>query len=323
MKIALTGASGHIGTNLCRQLLDDQHDLRVLTNQYTASLEGLNLECVRGDILNMTSLRELADGAEVFIHLAASISINGDQEVMDTNVVGTKNVLDVVRNSKIKRFLHFSSIHALVHQPFDQPLDEQRPLAVSDHIIYNQSKALAEEMVLHSVEAGLDAVIINPTSVIGPNDFKPSLIGQAIIQLYNRKIPALIPGGYNWVDVRDVVAGTIRAIESGRTGQSYLLSGHFKTLSELNKQITLIHGMDKNLPVIPFWLAEIGVPFLKAWARLRGDEPLYTKESVQILKTAHPNISSMKAHNELGYESRPFKDTLRDTIEWFKENNYL
>ena len=125
MNIALTGASGHIGTNLCRKLLENNHRLRVLTNQFTASLEGLDLEIVKGDLLNKTSLMELAEGADVLIHLAASISINGDQQVLDTNVVGTKNVLDAVRSSKVKRLLHFSSIHALVHQPFDQPLDEK------------------------------------------------------------------------------------------------------------------------------------------------------------------------------------------------------
>jgi dihydroflavonol-4-reductase len=323
MKIALTGASGHIGANLCRKLLEDNHDLRVLTNKFTDSLEGLDLEAVKGDILNMTSLKELAEGAEVLIHLAASISINGDQQVLDTNVVGTKNVLDAVRRCQVRRLLHFSSIHALVHQPRDQILDEGRQLAVSDHIIYNQSKALAEELVRHAVASGLDAVIINPTSVIGPNDFKPSLIGQAIIQLYKGKIPALIPGGYDWVDVRDVVAGTISAIENGRTGQSYLLSGHFKTLLELYEEIIVIQGKDKKLPVIPFWLAKVGVPFLKAWARVSGNRPLYTKESVEILKTSHSNISSKKARKELGFESRPFKDTIRDTIKWFKENGYL
>lgn len=323
MRIALTGASGHIGANLSRKLLEGNHKLRVLTNRFTASLEGLDLEVVKGDLLNMTSLRELACDADVLIHLAASISINGDKHVLDTNVVGTRNVLDAVRACKVKRLLHFSSIHALVHQPLDQVLDEERPLAVSDRILYNQSKALAEELVLHAVENGMDAVIINPTSVMGPNDFKPSLLGQAIIQLYRGKIPALIPGGYDWVDVRDVVAGTISAMERGRTGQSYLLSGHFKTLSALYEQIILLRDNAKNLPVIPFWLAQVGVPFLKSWSLITGNKPLYTKESIMILKSAHPNISSQKAQHELGYKSRPFQDTLRDTVLWFRENGYL
>jgi dihydroflavonol-4-reductase len=125
------------------------------------------------------------------------------------------------------------------------------------------------------------------------------------------------------VDVRDVVAGTISAMQRGRTGQSYLLSGHFKTLPELYDEITFIQGKDKKLPVIPFWLAEIGVPFLKAWARFRGNEPLYTKESVNILKTAHHRISSEKARTELGFETRSFRETLKDTIEWFKAYNYI
>jgi dihydroflavonol-4-reductase len=219
--------------------------------------------------------------------------------------------------------LHFSSIHALVHQPLDQVLNEGRPLAVLDHIIYNQSKALAEELVLHEVNNGLDVVIINPTSVMGPNDFKPSLIGHAILQLCRGKIPALIPGGYDWVDVRDVVAGTISAMDKGRTGQSYLLSGHFKSLSELHEHIMLIRGIAKKLPVIPFWLAEAGVPFLKAWARISGNKPLYTRESIEILKNAHTRISSQKAERELGYHSRPFHDTISDTIQWFLENGYL
>jgi dihydroflavonol-4-reductase len=323
MKIALTGASGHIGANLCRKLLDENHDLKVLTNQFTDSLKGLNLQTVKGNLLDPASIEELAQGADVFIHLAATISINGNQSVLDSNVKGTKHVIDAVRSFHVKRLIHFSSIHALVQQPFDQPLDEERPLAVSDHVIYNRSKALAEELVLRAVEAGLDAVIINPTSVMGPNDFKPSLLGQAIIQLCRGKIPALIPGGYDWVDVRDIVDGTISAIERGRTGQSYLLSGHYKTLSELYRQIVDIRGKHKKLPVMPFWLAEIGVPFLKAWARITGNNPLYTRESVEILKTAHNNISHQKAEDELGYKPRPFEETLRDTINWFMENNYL
>jgi dihydroflavonol-4-reductase len=158
---------------------------------------------------------------------------------------------------------------------------------------------------------------------MGPNDFKPSLIGQAIIQLYRGKLPALVPGGYDWVDVRDVVSGTIRAIEKGRTGESYLLSGHFVSLQDLYRMLNEFKGENKSLPVLPFWLAGVGVPFLKAWAGLRRTKPLYTRESLEILRTAHPDISSEKAARELNYKSRPFNETLGDTVEWFKENHYL
>lgn len=158
---------------------------------------------------------------------------------------------------------------------------------------------------------------------MGPNDFKPSLIGQAILQLYQGKIPALVPGGYDWVDVRDVVSGTIKAMEKGRTGESYLLSGHYVSLADMYQVLTEIKGSGKTLPLIPFWLARTGVPFLKLWAGITRSKPLYTRESVEILKTAHTNISSEKARKELAYSSRPFEETLRDTVEWFRKNHYL
>jgi dihydroflavonol-4-reductase len=323
MKISITGASGHIGTNLCRELLRQKHELKVLVNQYTDSLQELDLEMVQGNLLDPESLSTLAAGSEIFIHLAASISINGNQSILDTNYQGTVNVINTVRKSGIRRLIHFSSIHAISHDPLNETLDETRPLALEDHIIYNRSKALGEKTVLEAVDGGLDAVIINPTSVMGPNDYKPSLIGQAIIQLYHGKILALIPGGYDWVDVRDVVNGTITAIEKGRKGESYLLSGQYVSLPDLYDMLRRLKENGKSLPVLPFWLAEVGVPFLKIWAKLTGSKPLYTHESVEILKTAHPDISSKKAEKELGYQSRPFKETLRDTITWFRENHYL
>jgi dihydroflavonol-4-reductase len=354
MNIAITGASGHIGANLCRELLREGHQLRVLVNHFTESLEGLEVERIRGSLLDPSSLEQLAEGREIFIHLAASISINGKKELMDINYQGTLNVIEAVRKTGVKRLIHFSSIHALTPFPLDTVLDERRELALKDPLMYSRSKALAEQAVREAAIQGMDAVIINPTSVMGPNDFKPSLIGQAILQLYSGKIPALIPGGYDWVDVRDVVSGTIAAIEKGKKGESYLLSGSFVSLPDLyamirsvkregklmgeggtpvpgqskaQRTIEVKRGGKKNsgkkLPVIPFWLAEIGVPFLKAWAWITRSTPLYTRESVEILKTAHRNISSEKAERELGYHSRPFEETLLETLEWFKENGFL
>lgn len=323
MNIALTGASGHIGTNLCRELLDQGHQLRILVNRYTDSIKELDTEHVNGSLFDKGLLRELSDGSDIFIHLAAAISINGTRDLIATNHEGTKNVIEAVRDSGVKRLIHFSSIHAIAHDPLNETLDETRPLALEDHILYNRSKALAEKAALEAAGEGMDVVIINPTSVMGPNDFRPSLIGQAIIQLYRGKIPALIPGGYDWVDVRDVVSGTIEAIEKGRSGESYLLSGHYVSLPDLYEMLLRLKGSRRSLPVLPFWLAELGVPFLKAWAKLTGTKALYTRESVDILKTAHKDISSEKAARELNYSSRPFEETLIDTINWFSENNYL
>ncbi|MFC2124127.1 NAD-dependent epimerase/dehydratase family protein [Bacteroidota bacterium] len=326
MRLAVTGASGHIGANLCRGLLKKGHEIKVLIHNSQESLEGLPVEQVRGNLHNMESLNTLIDGVEMLIHLGAAISIDRDlsERVIETNVEGTKNILQIVKqHSSVKRFIHFSSIHALQNEPIDKPLDESRPLVIGDANIYNHSKAKGEQLVLDEVKNGLDAVIISPTSVIGPNDFAPSLVGQAIIQICNNKLPALVSGGYDWVDVRDVVDGTISAIEKGKTGERYLLSGNWESLSNLNLFIKQIHPETKKLLVMPHWLAFLGVPFLKVWAQTMKKRPLYTRESIDILKSGHRNILSLKAKNELDYKCRPLLETLRDTIHWFKQHRYI
>jgi len=326
MKIAITGASGHIGANMCRSLLEKGHVINALIHAYRESLEGLDVHQVKGDLLNPGSLDSLLDGAEIVIHLGASISIDRQSanNVFNTNYTGTKNVLATVkRHSSVKRVIHFSSIHALENNPVDKPLDESRSLVVGDSNNYNHSKAMAEQLVLEEVESGLDAVIISPTSVIGPYDYKPSLVGQALIQLYNNSLPALLPGGYNWVDVRDVVAGTIDAIDKGRKGERYLLSGRWESLVNLNRIIKNIHSDTKTLPVFPYWVALLGVPFLKVWARILDRQPLYTSDSINILKTGHRNILSDKAQHELDYHSRTLEETIGDTLNWFKQHEYI
>jgi dihydroflavonol-4-reductase len=325
MKFALTGASGHIGANLCRTLIDQGHQVKALINKYTRSLDQLNIEVVNGNLLDISSLSSLIKDADIVIHLAATISINGknDQELLAINVEGTKNLLQCLRENPVQRLIHFSSIHAIVHEPLDTVLDETRALATDDHILYNQSKAFSEQLVIDAAKEGMDAVIINPTSVVGPYDFRPSLMGKALLQIVNRKLPGLISGGYDFVDVRDVVDGTLKAIEKGRTGESYLLSGTWMSLPDLAKMIGGITGDEGKWRILPYWLAELGVPFLKGYARLRGTDPLYTRESLEILKTSHRMISSDKAKKELGYNPRPVEETIQDTLTWFRENNYL
>jgi len=325
MKFAITGASGHIGANLCRTLIDQGHHVKALVNKYTRSLDQLDLQVVNGNLLDINSLKNLIQDTEIVIHLAATISINGknDQELLAINVEGTKNLVQCIRENPVGRLIHFSSIHAIVHDPLDTVLDETRGLAIEDHIRYNSSKALSHQLVLDAAAEGMDAIIINPTSVVGPYDFRPSLMGKAMLQIANRKLPGLIPGGYDFVDVRDIVDGTIKSIEKGRTGESYLLSGSWLSLPDLAKLIGSITGDHDKWTVLPFWLAQLGVPFLQAYARLKGTDPLYTSESLEILKTSHHMISSEKAKKELGYAPRPLEETIRDTVDWFKENGYL
>ena len=325
MRIALTGASGHIGTNLCRALLSEGHEVRVLINRTSKSLEEIPVERIPGNILDKKSLESLISGCEIVIHLAATISIRGvnERDLLSININGTKNILEVITRLPVKRFIHFSSIHALIQEPFDEILDETRPLALKDPILYNRSKAWSEQLVSEAIKNGMDGVIINPTSVVGPNDFIPSLVGRAIIQICQNKLPGLIRGGYDWVDVRDVVSGTLQAIEKGRTGERYLLSGKWLSLPDLVGIISRYHKIKTKHAILPYWLAELGVPFLKVYAMLRKADPLYTRESLDIIKHSHRMISCDKAKKEFGYQPRPIEITIKDTIEWFKKNSYL
>ena len=325
MNIAVTGASGHIGANLCRELLQQGHSIRALVHRSDQGIKELPLEFVKGDLMDPSSLSLLVRDIDVVFHLAAviSIQVKKKEEIFEKNVGGTQNILKAAQKEEVKKFIHFSSIHALDPLPFDCALDESRPLALKDRIEYSRSKALAELAVREAVKEGLDAVILNPTAVIGPFDYAPSLLGRALILIYQGKIPALVHGGYDWVDVRDVVQASVAAVEKAEKGECYLLSGYWKTLGELAELIYGISGRRYRKMTCSAGLARIGLPFLKVYCRLNGSQPLYTRDSLRIFQTGHKGISCAKAGRCLGFNPRPIEETLRDTFEWFEANGFM
>ncbi len=325
MKVAVTGASGHIGVNLCRELVNQGYDIKALIHTNTESLRDIPLEPVQGDLKDPESLKALVQNADIVIHLGAVISIRGDRtgELFDINVEGTRRICEAAQKASVKRLIHFSSIHALLHRPYDQVLDENRPLAVEDKMSYSRSKAKAEQIVLDAVRNGLDAVILSPTAVIGPFDYAPSLMGRALILLALGRLPALVPGGYDWVDVRDVVKTSIAAIEKGGKGQRYLLSGHWMTLKQISVLVSQLIDFRPKKFTCPHWLAQIGLPFINLYCSVYEKEPLYTRDSLYTLRTSHKNISHKKASQELEYNPRPFEETLRETLDWFQKQGFL
>jgi len=325
MKIAVTGANGHVGYNLCKSLLYKGFQVKALTHKHTESISKLDLTLVKGDLLDKTSLLELMDGIEVVFHLAAQISITGDPSgsVYRNNAEGTRNMLSAARDRKIKRFIHFSSIHAFCQDPQDKALDESRPLVNSEAFAYDRSKAEGERAVMEAARLGLDAVVLSPTAIIGPADPQPSLTGKAVLQLIHHKIPALVPGGYNWIDVRDVVSTTISAIEKARPGQKYLIAGTWHSLKELSGYVGKHSGIKTVQTMLPFWSAKLGLPFITMFSKLSGQEPLYTSESLEIVAKGNRLIDNSKSRKELGLDPRPLDETICDLITWFKDNNYL
>ncbi len=325
MIIAVTGANGHVGVNLCKALLDQGHEVRAFTHKNSQGLKNLAVKIYKGDLLAKESISPFLTAAEVVFHLAAKISITGDPDGMVNriNVEGTKNLIEVAIRCNVRKFIHFSSIHAFKQYPLDQSLDETRPLVSGEGFAYDRSKAEGERAVMASVNQGLNALVLSPTAIIGPADPEPSLTGQAVLDLYHRKIPALVPGGYDWVDVRDVVAAAISSIENGRKGEKYLLSGHWHSIKELSGLIRQHTKKKTVMTVLPFWSARIGLPFISLFSKMTGTQPLYTSESLTIIKEGNRLISNNKAKQELGFDPRPLSDSLRDMLVWFQANEYL
>jgi dihydroflavonol-4-reductase len=325
MTVVVTGATGHIGANLVRALIEKGRPTRCLVHVNTKALEGLDTELVRSDVCDVESLCHAFRGADAVYHLAAciSLSMDGWPGLEAVNVKGTRNVVEACLRTGVRRLVHFSSIHALVQEPLETPVDESRHLISSVSCPpYDRSKAAAEKEIRRGIEKGLDAVIINPTGVIGPYDYQPSFLGEAILSMARNSLPAMVTGGFDWVDVRDVVAGAMRAEAQAPAGASYLLSGHWVSMCDIAGMVAEITGVRNNRLTCPLWLARLGAPVIQGASRLSGKRPLYTSVSLRALKS-NRHISHEKATRELGYQPRPFRETLADTLRWFESNGQL
>jgi dihydroflavonol-4-reductase len=324
-KIAITGASGHIGTVLVPKLISKGFRIKALVYRDSISFDSDRIERVKGSLKDANSLKELVSGCKIVIHCAARISINSNKDplVYEINVSGTKNIFTAARNQGVKRFIHLSSIHAFDQLTREEVLNESTQFCSDRAPLYDRSKRDSEKFILGEKTDGMEVIVINPTSVIGPHDIKPSLMGKAIMDIYNRKVPMLIKGGFDFCDVRDVADGIISSIEKGRSGEKYLLSGSWHSLKDLQNFIISMKESNAKLPVLPIWFARIGLPFIRFWSYMKHKEPLYTKESILALAEGHKNINSKKAEEELGYVCRPVKDTIRDSVQWFRQAGKL
>jgi dihydroflavonol-4-reductase len=325
MITVVTGGSGHIGANLIRAMLSEGRRVRAIVHNDTRALDGLGIERVHGDVLDPASLGRAFDGAEVVYHLAAMVTIRSDRtgRVRLVNVEGTRNVIAACRDCGVRRLVYFSSIHAYDPHPLDQEIDESRALASGKDLpVYDASKAEAERAVLEEIDRGLDAVIVNPTAVIGPHDYRPSAMGQVFLDLYRRRLPALVKGGFNWVDARDVCAGAMAAERVGIAGDRYLLAGHWLSLYDLAKLIEETTGICAPSLVIPVWLAKLVVPFAAIIGAFTEAEPKFTRASLRAV-TQHQRVSHEKASRALGYSPRPLRESITDTYAWFRERGWL
>jgi dihydroflavonol-4-reductase len=324
MKVALTGAAGHLGAALLQELTKRQIPVKALIRgSDTRCCNDLPVEIIKGDMLQPEALQRLMQDCDVVIHCAALISVNGDPKglVHKTNVEGTQLVVDNALQSGIKRFLQISSIHAFKQQPSLEVLDEQREHVDENAFAYDRSKLAGQKIALAA--SNMEVLVIHPTSIIGPYDFKPSLMGQVIIDMHKGRLPFIFNGGFDFCDCRDVAHAIVNATTMGEAGQAYLLGGKWHSLKKLSQFLSAASLKKINPFALPHIAARLGLPVVKLIGAIQKKEPLYTIEALEALFTGNRFISSEKAKAALGYTNRPFEETIQDTFHWFTNNGYL
>lgn len=321
MNVVVTGANGLVGANLVRMLIARGDRVKGLVYGDTKSLAGLNLEFAECRILDKAAMCRAVTGVDLVFHLASAITLlsRSNPVAERINEEGARTVAEACLECGVKRLVHFSSIHALSPEPHDEAVVESRPLCGREHPFpYDRSKAAGQRAVLEIGRRGLDVVVIHPTGIIGPYDFAPSMAGKGLLDVYHGRTRVLVEGGFDWVDVRDVCAGALAAADKGAAGENYILSGNYASVAEMGRAVAELTGCRAPLMIAPRWLAGLAAPSLEAWAKLHGREPRFSKFTLHTLEN-HQQVSHEKATRELGYQPRPFLETLRDTLEWFDQ----
>lgn len=317
--VALTGATGHLGTSLMSVLPGKGYHTRILCRNPSALEIPEHVSCVHGGLDNEPALRELVQGADVMIHSAGIISLQGDPrgDVHRTNVEGTRRLLQLAEEAGVKRFIHISSVHAYHQRPTDPPLSEDSPLAGEDATAYDISKRESQKIVMQ-YDGPMETVVLNPSSFVGPPDYRPSPQAKAIMDIYHGKVPAIFPGGFDFLDVRDAATAVVNSITMARNRNNYLLSGRWYSMKEMVEIISEVSGKKIKTPVLPVWVAYSGLPVIYMTSFFSGKPPLYTGEAIKALIHGNRQINSEKARQELGFQSRSLKESVHDLLGWLR-----
>ncbi len=324
-KISLvTGATGHIGYALLKELVDSGEKVRILIRKDSKQFDGIECEKVYGDVTDLDALLKAFEGVDVVYHLAGIIDINADQEDMiwSVNVGGTKNVVKACQEKGVRRLVYASSVDAF------PPLPDNQVMTELDHFdvdvldgTYAKTKATATQFVLDEVKAGrLDAVITHPGACIGPYDFKVSNVGEMVRMFVNGMFPVTLSfGAYNFVDIRDVAHGMYMAAKQGGKGECYILCGEQISVDGFIKATAKACG--KKAPKIPlsYGFAKAVAPAAEVFYKVAKKTPLFTRYSIRKL-VSNCNFSIEKARKELDYNPMSVEQSVTDMVQWNKEN---
>lgn len=322
----VTGAVGHLGSTLIRLLRERDVEIRGLALPSEAPCTGDGVRYVQGDVRDPDSLRPLFEGADAretyVIHAAGRIEITQEASPLayDVNVNGTKNVLSLCRERGVRRLVYVSSVHAIPEKDKVSVLTEVERFS-PDAVVggYAKTKAEATQAVLDAAAGGLDAVVVQPSGILGPFDRSGNYLVQLVANYIDGRLPACVDGGYDFVDVRDVARGCLLAAERGRSGECYILSNrHYEIKDVLNLARMAAGG--RKLPVLPMWMARAAAPLMQWYARRKKERPLYTSYALYTLES-NDRFSHDKATRELGYRPRDLVETVRDTVRWYRQRD--
>ena len=328
MGIALiTGGSGHVGANLVRELSSRGYEVRCIDfdNDHRA-FEGFNVELVKGNIIDISTLDNAFKDVEVVFHTAAVISLDRKDKdlIRSVNVGGTENVCEMSLRHGVKKLIHFSSVDAFVREPLEDPLYENRSLVTDPNAVpYDLSKADAQRIVLEYCDKGLNASIIHPSGIFGPNDFKPSLFGQEFINIANGKRPYSINVGYDYVDVRDLCKTSVDCIDKGEIKQNYIVGGNYMDFVYMSEVMSEILNKKLIRSTLPFGFIYMSLPGSYISSLIKKTPRAITMDSIHTIKVQNKNIPSSLSKEKLNHNPRPVEETIQDTIEFFQKRGLI
>ena len=328
MGIALiTGGSGHVGANLVRELSSRGYQVRCIDfdNDHRA-FEGFDVELVKGNITNISTLDTAFKDVEVVFHTAAVISLDRKDKdlIRSVNVSGTENVCEMSLKHGVKKLIHFSSVDAFVREPLEDPLYENRSLVTDPNAVpYDLSKADAQRIVLEYCDKGLNASIIHPSGIFGPNDFKPSLFGQEFINIANGKRPYSINVGYDYVDVRDLCKTSVDCIDKGEIKQNYIVGGNYMDFVYMSEVMSEILNKKLIRSTLPFGFIYMSLPGSYISSLIKKTPRAITMDSIHTIKVQNKNIPSSLSREKLNHNPRPVEETIQDTIEFFQKRGLI
>ncbi len=328
MPIFVTGGTGFLGVNLVRHLVGQGQRVRLLvrSDPNRLGLESELIEFARGDVTNPQSVTDAMRGCESVYHLAAWVQISpwGLDTARRTNVEGTRNVCAAALKLGVKRLVHTSSIAAIATATLEEPSDEATPWNLHKlRIPYYMTKHESEQVVLDHVRQGLDAVVVNPSYLVGPWDVKMGA-GRMLIQIARGRIP-FVParGGINFVDVREAAAGHVQAMERGRSGERYFLGGENLSFRDFSRRVAGIAGVAAPRVALPY---AVLYPFAVTGSLLGKLMPrLFVDLNLSVLQSGFLDhyASSRKACEELGFNEVPIDSAITDGLGWFAQHGYL